>query len=104
MTPAEFHRWVKSRIKVIEIQERKQASFDYTLADLIGRSMSRVYNSSNKMPSIAEAYPSLFDKEEEKQAKQAKNDELSAIRFKLFAQAFNSNFKGGGKEDNERRT
>lgn len=99
MTPAEFSRWIKSRARVIEIQERKQASFDYTLADLIGRSISRVYNSSNRMPSIAEAYPSLFNKEEEEAAIQARKDELSALRFKLFAQTFNSNFKGGGKEE-----
>lgn len=73
----------------------------YALADLIGRSVARLYNSSNTMPDISEVYPTLFDSEEIKQQKQEKQAELSALRFKLFADSFNKKFaesNNGGKE------
>lgn len=82
----------------MEYQEKKQASFDYVLADLIGRSIARVYNSSNKMPTIAEAYPQLFDRAEEEEKIQEKKDELSALRLELFAQSFNQRFKEASKD------
>lgn len=99
MTFAELERYFKSRKRVIEIQEKKQASFDYVLADLIGRSIARIYNSSNKMPSISEAYPSLFNSDEMQEQAQARKDELSAMRFKQFAQSYNSRFKEVSKKD-----
>lgn len=89
MSIAELQRALFSKARALKVQEQRQASFDYILADLIGRSISRVYNSSNKMPTLAEAYPSLFDEEEEKEQMQAKKDELSALRFRQFAQTHN---------------
>lgn len=89
MTFAELDRFFQSRRRV----EQKKASFDYILADLIGRSVSRIYNSSNKMPPINEAYPKLFDNEEIKEKAQINKDEISAIRFKQFAQFHNKNFE-----------
>ena len=77
---------------MLKEQEKKQASFDYILADLIGRSVARIYNSSNNMPTLSEAYPSLFNEAEEKEKTQEKQDELSAIRLKQFAQTFNKKF------------
>jgi hypothetical protein len=71
---------------------------DYVLADLIGRSIARIHSSSAKLPSLAEAYPSLFDVEEVEDKIQEKKDELSALRIKQFAQSFNSRFKEVGKE------
>lgn len=64
----------------------------YNLADLIGRSVARSFNSANKMPDIGDIYPTLFDSEVIKQKKQEKQAELSALRFKLFAQSFNQKF------------
>ena len=92
MTLAELNRAVESkkRVKMREAQEK--ASFDYILADLIGRSIGRLYNSSNKLPSLSEAYPSLFDAASEEEKVQKKKDELSALRFKQFAQSFNKKF------------
>lgn len=93
MTLAEAIRAVES-IKRIQLQEaQEKASFDYILADLIGRSVSRIHSSAAHMPSLDEAYPALFNTEEIEQKKQVKQDELSAIRFKQFAQAFNNKFK-----------
>lgn len=62
------------------------------LADLIGKSISRIYNSANKFPDISEEYPSLFDSIEIQEKKQERKDELSALRFKLFAESFNKKF------------
>lgn len=77
------------------MQER--ASFDYILADLIGRSVSRIYNSSNKMPEIDKVYPTLFDSKEASEQKKTKKAELSALRFTLFADSYNKRFKGVAK-------
>ena len=100
MTLAEIRRAIESKRRVREIDTRERATFDYLLADLIGRSIARVYSSSNKMPSLAEAYPSLFSEEELEEKIQEKRDELSVLRFKQFAQSHNKNF-GGVKESNE---
>lgn len=93
MTFAELNRLLSSKRRMLKEQEKKQASFDYILADLIGRSVARVYNSSNKMPTLSEAYPSLFDEAEENAKIQEKKDELSALRFKQFANSYNNKFK-----------
>ena len=93
MTFAEVERAVESYSRVKKNKDRERASYDYILADMIGRSISRVYNSSNKMPSLAEAYPSLFSQEEEQSAISQKQEELSVARFKQFAEAYNKRFK-----------
>lgn len=92
MTLAELERLFASKRRMKKQKAQEQAYFDYQLADLIGVSVGRIYNKSTKMPSVEEAYPNIFDAEE----KQKKKDELSAARFKQFAEAFNKKF---GKED-----
>lgn len=94
MTLAEVSRAANSKIRVTKIEDEKRASFDYILADLIGKSVARIYSSSNKLPTLSEAYPSLFSKEVEEQTIQEKKAELSAIRFKQFANSYNKRFKG----------
>lgn len=85
MTFAEIDRAIDSKKRMDKLQAQEKAYFDYTLADLIGRSMSRLYSASAKMPSIEEAYPTLFNANRQ----QARKDELSAIRFKQFAESYN---------------
>lgn len=97
MTISELIRLVASRKRVIEIEAKEKATFDYVLADLIGRSVARVNSSVNRYPTIAEAYPSLFDSEEVEEEMQAKKDELSALRFKQFAQSYNNRRKEAAK-------
>lgn len=89
MTLAELDRFFKSRARVIKAQEQKQASFDYILADTIGRSIARIYNSSNKMPSIEEVYRTLFDSEEIRAAKAARDRERFVASLQQFAQTHN---------------
>lgn len=89
MTLAEIRRAIESKQRVVKREQQDKASFDYILADLIGRSVARVYSSTNKMPEINEVYPTLFDNEDVKQKQQEERDKLSALRFKQFAQAYN---------------
>lgn len=91
MTIAEIERAIKAHTAM----EKRKATYDYVLADLIGRSVARVYNSENRLPTLAEAYPTLFDEQEAAEELQRAQGELTAIKFKQFAQTFNSNFERG---------
>ena len=53
------------------------------------------------MPDLTTAYSTLFveENEEVKQAIQKKQDELSALRFKQFAQSFNQKFNKEEQKD-----
>lgn len=99
LTIAELIRLIDSKKRMLKARAQEKASFDYILADLIGRSVSRIYNSSNRIPSIEEVYPSLFDSKEIEEKKAEKKTELSALRFKQFADAFNKKFKEVAKKD-----
>ena len=98
MTFAELNRAFKSKQRLSKIEEQKQASFDYILADLVGRSIARLYGSSNKLPSLAEAYPSLFDDEELREKEDQRRAERFAIQLKQFAQFHNKKFQEVGNE------
>lgn len=97
MTIAELGRWFKSRKRVIKQQAQEKATWDYILANLIGASVYSIFNKSSKMPDIEKVYPNLFDAQEIEAQKQQKQDELSAARFRQFAEAFNRKFER--KED-----
>lgn len=99
MTFGELERAITSRDRVKRLQDREKATFNYILADLIGRSVSRIYNSSNKIPPIYEVYPSLFSAEEEQEALQKKKAELSVLRFRQFAETHNKKYGGGIKSE-----
>lgn len=92
MTIAELERLIASKKRQLIQEQQETASFHYILADMIGKSVSRIYNSSNKLPSINEVYPTLFNSQELEQKKAEKQAELSALRFKHFAQSFNKRF------------
>ena len=89
MTLAEVIRAIESKKRKQKLQAQERASYDYILADLIGRSVSRIYSNSTRLPQIYEVYPTLFDGVEMEEQKQQKQMEISAIRFKLFAQSYN---------------
>lgn len=98
MTFAELDRALSSRKRVIKREAQERATFDYILADLMGRSISRIYSSSNNMPEISTVYPALFDNEEIKEQKAIKRAELSAVRFKQFADSYNKKYREGAKD------
>ena len=89
---------IDSKKRIQKEEARRKANFDYALADMIGRSVARIYSSSANMPSIEEIYPSLFDSKEIQEVKQQKKDELSALRFKQFALSHNRKLKEGSKK------
>jgi hypothetical protein len=101
MSIDEIERQIKSYRKTELLRLQEKAVYDYTLADLIGKSISRLYSSSAKMPELSEAYPSVFKTEEIQEQKQAKKDELSALRFRLFANSHNTRFKEEVSNRNE---
>lgn len=82
------------------MQAQEKASYDYALANLIGIYVARVLDGKNNVtiPAINEVYPWAFDSQEEaqKEAEEKKHQqkmELSALRFKQFAQSYNKQFK-----------
>lgn len=92
MTFAELERFFDSRRRIEKMRAQEKASFDYILADLIGRSIGRICSSASKLPEISEVYPSLFENQEIQEKKREQKAELSALRFKMFAQSFNQRF------------
>ena len=92
MTLAEIVRHIESKQRIQKMEAKDKAMFDYVLADLIGKSISRIYSSSATYPTIDEVFPTLFEKEQIEEQKQMKKDELSAIRFRQFAESFNKKF------------
>lgn len=98
MTIAELDRAIASKRRMEKLRAQEKASYDYILADLIGRSIARIHSSSNKMPEISEAYPSLFVASEIREKQQEKKAELSALRFKQFAASYNKKYKEVAKE------
>lgn len=95
MTIDEVMRAVESYKRRTQLEDKTKAAFDYIMADAIGRSVARIYSSSNKMPKIIELYPTLFDEEQYKAQEQANKDKQSALRFIQYAQAHNKKYKGG---------
>lgn len=92
MTFGEVFRAVESYNRTKRQEQQERAFFDYVLADLIGRSVARTQHSSNKLPEISEAYPSLFNNDEFQEQRKQKQAELSALRFKQFANSYNKRF------------
>lgn len=92
MTFAEIERYFASRKRTREDAERRQAYFDYVLADLIGRSVGRIYNKSNKLPAIHEVYPTLFEAEQYEEKLQQKRAEAFAANLKQFSLMNNAKF------------
>lgn len=96
MTITELARAVESKKRVQKHEAQEKALFDYILADLVGRSFARVYSSSAKMPELHEIYPTLFESQQIEEKRQEKRNELSALRFKMFAKSFNERHTQGG--------
>ena len=95
MTFAEIHREVDSKVRVKKLETQERASYDYILANLIVRGVSKVLGDKSDYPAIEKAYPGVFDDviaETEAQLEEQRMN-LSALRFKQFAQSYNSNFK-----------
>ena len=95
MTPAEIERAVASKQRVRKIEAQERAGYDYILANLIGKNISILLGSKESYPQIDEVYPDLFKDiaQEQQQKIEEQKMNLSALRFKQFAQSYNTNFK-----------
>ena len=93
MTIAELKRLIDSKNRVMRMEAREKATFDYILGDLIGRSIARVYSDNAKYPEIHEMYPAIFNAEEIEETKRQNKMKLSAEKMRQFAQSYNKRFK-----------
>ena len=95
MTFGELDRATKSAIRVRKIQIQEKASYDYILAQLIAKGVSKVLGDKSNYPTIEEAYPGVFDDviAERKAKIEEQKMNLSALRFKQFAQSYNNKLK-----------
>ena len=92
----EYLRYMKSKKRVEKSKLQERAMMDWFLADLIGKSIRRLYSNSAKLPEFQDYYSVFFNEEQKEdieQKKQERKDELSALRFKQFAHSHNQNFK-----------
>lgn len=97
MTIAEIKRAIESKIRVEKREAQQRALLDYIHADLVGRSVGRfLVGNEIDYPTPEEAYSSLFeDKAKIKAEEKAKQqDELSALRFREYANFYNKKHRG----------
>ncbi len=94
MTLAELNRLSSSKVRVYKREAQERATYDYISAALIGRAIARTMSNGVEFPELHEVYPSLFDGEAREIQKQEQKDQLSALRFKQFAQFHNQKFEG----------
>ena len=76
MSLSELIRQIESKRRIEKRRLQEKATYDYILADLIGKSIARIHSSSNIMPPLEQAYNGLFEDEEIKEERQKKLDEL----------------------------
>lgn len=95
MTPGEVVRYINSRSKVKRIEAQERASYDYILANLIVKGVGITLGSKETMPKVQEVYPGIFDDliKEQEEKLQEKRAQLSALRFRQFAQSYNKNYQ-----------
>lgn len=93
MTLAELDRLASSKARIYKKEAQEKATYDYISAALIGRAIARTMSNGIDFPEIHEVYPSLFDGETRESQKQEQKAQLSALRFKQFAQAYNKKFE-----------
>lgn len=93
MTIGELDRLVNSRQRVEKHRAKERATFDYTLAMLIGRAVTGS-DEEHPFPDLYDVYPKLFEEEKQKieEERSAQQAQLSAIRFIQFAESFNKKF------------
>ena len=92
MTIAELERKTASCSRLQKHKAKERATFDYTLAMLIGRAFGA--SEEHPFPDLFDVYPELFkdDVKKREEAESARQAKLSAIRFMQFAQSFNKKF------------
>lgn len=103
MTLAEIERYCEGATWRL----KQQAQFDYSLADLIGASVARLFDSDVTYPSIYQVYPHLFEEEKKIKAEEETKSEIATTNsinnFLAFAMKHNAKMKGVETENYDRR-
>lgn len=92
MTINEIVNFLKAKRKEDEARLQERALMDYKLANLI----MLAFHDHKSFPEFREFYSFLNfedDAEEKERKEQERRDELTAIRFRQFADSFNARFK-----------
>lgn len=95
MTVAEVSRYCEGAVW----RMKRQAQFDYSLADLIGASIARLLDNNAEYPSIVDVYPHLFEEEIKEQEETEVTTTNSINNFLAFAMAHNAKMKGVEKQN-----
>lgn len=90
MTKAEIERYLEGALW----RMKAKAQFDYSLADLIGASVNRLFGKDNTYPEIDKVYPHLFEKEIQEAQEQETVTTNSINNFMQFALQHNAKLKG----------
>lgn len=98
MTIAELDRAIMSWERNQKRIAQERAVYDYISASLIGRSIASYFSNGVTMPEIEEIYPTLFNDERQKKKEQQEElkAQLSALRFRQFANSYNKRMNNGG--------
>lgn len=95
MTKAEIERYLEGAVWRLKLK----AQFDYSLADLMGASIARVFSGEAEYPTLYQAYKNLFAEEAEEQMKEEAEAEAlmtkSQNNFLAFAMKHNARMKKG---------
>lgn len=95
MTIGEVTRAVESNNRLVKLEAKERATFDYIQATLIVKGFAIAFGAKESYPTIQQAYSGVFDDEikAKEQEIQDRKDTLSALRFKQFAQSYNDKLK-----------
>lgn len=93
MTIAELERVAESKRRLLRVEQKDKATHNYIHALLVGKALAASFSEEADFPTINEVYPSLFSVDtKQSDLIQERKDELSALRFKQFAESFNQKF------------
>lgn len=95
MTVGEVVRAIESNNRLVKLEAKEKATFDYIQATLIAKGFAIAFGAKESYPTLQQAYSGIFD--EEMKAKEQEIEErkvtLSALRFRQFAQSYNAKLK-----------
>jgi hypothetical protein len=104
MTLAELVRAVESAKRREKAEQQKRALYDYRLADLVGRSVARIYSKGATLPELHDAYPTLFDDGALEEAKAEREAERFAAQLMAFSAAHNKRLEEVGTDGEQQAT
>jgi len=89
LTYGEIVDTVKAYRENDRLRIREVATFNHSLANLIGLSVARLMDKSSEYPTLKGAYPNLFDDVIEDNTPVQQNAEIMKERFMKYAEANN---------------